>query len=180
MSSWSNIARRVRVPLGFAFAAFYLWLARPMWISIVAGSAIAVLGLVVRALASGHVRKNQELTTTGPYGYTRNPLYLGSLIIACGFAVAGWNWWITGAMVVMFVVIYVPVIRGEEAFLQQQFPEFEEYASAVPRIVPSLRPWKKSHIAFSRDLYFQHREYQALLGALAMVTALIVKMIVIK
>src|ERR1700756_3353774 len=94
MPSWSRIATRSRVPLGFAFAAAYVWLARPTWASLLAGFAIALVGIVVRALASGHIRKNAALATTGPYAYTRNPLYLGSIIIALGFIVAARNLWI--------------------------------------------------------------------------------------
>src|ERR687886_7025 len=92
-SSWSRIARRIRVPLGFAFAALYLWLAHPTWLSLGLGAVIAAPGVAIRALAAGHVRKNAEITTTGPYAYTRNPLYLGSILIAIGFAVAAMNWW---------------------------------------------------------------------------------------
>ena len=81
-AAWSRIARRIRVPLGFVFAAFYLWRAKPTWTSLAIGAAIALLGIFVRAVASGHVEKNRELTMTGPYAYVRNPLYLGSIIIA--------------------------------------------------------------------------------------------------
>ena len=91
MPSWSRIATRSRVPLGFIFAAAYFWFARPTWISLGAGFAVAVVGVLIRALASGHIRKNAELATTGPYAYTRNPLYLGSIIIAIGFIIAARN-----------------------------------------------------------------------------------------
>ena len=74
MLSWTRIATRVRVPLGFLFAAAYLWFARPTWTWIGLGSAFIVTGIAVRAAASGHIRKNREITTTGPYAYTRNPL----------------------------------------------------------------------------------------------------------
>jgi hypothetical protein len=103
MPSWQKIARRIRVPLGFLFAALYVWLAHPTWRSIIAGSSIAVVGLVTRALASGHVRKNEQLATIGPYAYTRNPLYLGSLIIAMGFALASRSWIITAIAAVMLI-----------------------------------------------------------------------------
>src|SRR5271166_7113924 len=93
-ASWSRIARRVRVPLGFAFAGFYLWRARPTWLSLLIGAAIALLGILLRAMASGHVEKNRVLTMTGPYAYVRNPLYLGSIIIGIGFAVAGRDLWV--------------------------------------------------------------------------------------
>ncbi len=137
---WSKIARRIRVPLGFVFAVLYFWLARPTWTFIALGAIGIVPGLLIRALASGHVRKNEALATSGPYAYTRNPLYLGSLLIGIGFAVAARSWWVGVVLVVMFFAIYVPVIRDEEAFLRQRFPEFEEYARRVPRMFPSIMP----------------------------------------
>src|SRR5512142_2323761 len=102
MAEWSRVARRIRVPLGFAFAAFYLWIARPSWTSLGIGALVTVPGILLRALASGHVKKNEELTTSGPYAYTRNPLYLGSLIIAVGFAMAARSLWVLAVMVLMF------------------------------------------------------------------------------
>jgi protein-S-isoprenylcysteine O-methyltransferase Ste14 len=180
MAEWSRIARRIRVPLGFVFAVLYFWLARPTWLSITLGAILIVPGLMIRALASGHVRKNEALATSGPYAYTRNPLYLGSLLIGVGFAVAARSWWVGVALVVMFFAIYVPVIRDEEAFLRQRFPEFEEYARRVPRMFPRLVARENDARVFSTDLYLQHREYNALLGALAMVAALVVKMIVFR
>src|SRR6202046_3321815 len=138
MAQWSHIARRIRVPLGFLFAVLYFWLARPTWRSIALGTVLVIPGLLIRALASGHVRKNEALATSGPYAYTRNPLYLGSLLMGLGFAAAARSWWVGIVLVVMFVAIYLPVIRGEEAFLRQKFPEFEEYARRVPRMVPRI------------------------------------------
>src|SRR5271165_3598460 len=126
-ASWNKIARRIRVPLGFLFAVFYFWRARPDWLSLALGGAVATLGVFLRAMASGHVKKNEELATTGPYAYSRNPLYLGSIIIAIGFTIAARDLWVAIGIVTLFVVIYVPVIRSEEAFLRQQFPEYESY-----------------------------------------------------
>jgi len=99
---------------------------------------VAGIGVILRALASGHVRKDQELTTTGPYAYTRNPLYLGSVIIAAGFGLAAQNVWVVVLIFAMFAAIYVPVIRAEEAYLQSKFPEYDAYASRVPRLIPRL------------------------------------------
>ena len=180
MVEWSHIARRIRVPLGFLFAVLYFWLARPSWRSLAVAAIVVAPGLLLRALASGHVRKNEALATSGPYAYTRNPLYLGSLLMGLGFAVAARSWWVSIVLVVMFVAIYLPVIRDEEAFLRQKFPEFEEYARRVPRMLPRLAPHADAaHEAaggFSWDLYLKHREYNALLGATAMMVALIVRM----
>src|SRR5512147_1339097 len=133
--TWSRIARRIRVPLGFALAVLYVWLARPTWTSIVIGAVVALIGVAIRAVASGHISKNSELTTSGPYAYTRNPLYLGSIVIALGFAVAALSWWIVLALVVLFVAVYIPVIRAEESFLRSRFPEFDSYARQVPRLL---------------------------------------------
>jgi protein-S-isoprenylcysteine O-methyltransferase Ste14 len=178
MAEWAKVARRIRVPLGFAFAVLYFWLARPTWRSLAVGTIAIVPGLLIRALASGHVRKNEALATSGPYAYTRNPLYLGSLLIGVGFAVGARSWWVGVTLVVMFFAIYLPVIRGEEEFLRQRFPEFAEYSRRVPRMFPRIVP---AHSAdspggFSFELYVKHREYNALIGAVAMTAALIAKM----
>ena len=188
MASWTAMARRGRVPLGFVLAALYLWLARPAWSSIVLGGAVALAGLALRAAASGHITKNSALTTTGPYAYTRNPLYLGSVLLAAGFALAARSWWIALALVLMFALIYLPVVRGEEAYLRSRFPEFDDYMRRVPRFLPRLglkaRQTEAGKLfpetvpgAFSRQLYLRHREYNALLGTAAMLAALIAKLL---
>jgi protein-S-isoprenylcysteine O-methyltransferase Ste14 len=168
------------VPLGFVFGVLYVWLARPSWQSMALGAILILPGLMIRALASGHVRKNESLTTSGPYAYTRNPLYLGSVLIGLGFAVAARSWWVGVAVVLIFFAIYLPVIHDEEAFLRRTFPEFEEYSRRVPRIFPRLAPQstgeREDRAGFSWELYLKHREYNALLGALGMIAALVVKM----
>jgi len=181
MTAWSQVARRSRVPLGFAFAVLYFWLARPDLRSLLWSALMIVPGLLIRAIASGHVRKNEELTISGPYAYTRNPLYLGSLLIGIGFCVAARSWWAGTVLGLMFFAIYVPVILDEEAFLRQEFPEFEQYERQVPRLLPRFRrgtgnSWEPT-AGFSLDLYLKHREYNALLGTVAMIAALVVKMI---
>jgi protein-S-isoprenylcysteine O-methyltransferase Ste14 len=177
VSSWAAIAKRIRVPLGFAFAILYLWLARPEAWSLASGIALAAFGLIIRAVASGHVRKNETLTTTGPYAYVRNPLYLGSVITAAGFTIAARSSWIALAMVLIFLLVYLPVIRAEETFLRQRFPQFGEYAEHVPRLLPRCSAFGKFRESFSWELYWKHREYNAFLGAALMIAALAVKMI---
>lgn len=181
---WSKVARRIRVPLGFLFAVFYFWLARPSWGSMAQGAIGVVPGLAIRALASGNVRKNEALATSGPYAYTRNPLYLGSLLMGLGFCVAARSWWVGVALVVMFLAIYLPVIRDEEAFLRQKFPEFGEYARRVPRMLPRLTARSSNEsdasAGFLWELYWKHREYNALLGALAMMGALVVRKAILR
>jgi protein-S-isoprenylcysteine O-methyltransferase Ste14 len=179
---WSKVARRIRVPLGFVFAVLYFWLARPTWRFMELGAVLIVPGLLIRALASGHVRKNEALATSGPYAYTRNPLYFGSLLVGLGFAVAAHSWWVCVALVVMFLAIYLPVIRGEEEFLRAKFPEFGEYTQRVPRMLPRILP---AHVGepgggFSMELYWKHREYNALLGSLLLLGALILKITLLR
>ncbi len=181
MPSWARIATRSRVPLGFLFAAAYLWWARPSWGSLAAGAAVVAAGIIVRALASGHIRKNAELAVTGPYAYTRNPLYLGSILIALGFILAARNWWIGLGAAAMFAFIYLPVIRNEEAYLRSAFPAYTAYSSSVPRLLPRLTPYRAkggSAVAggFSAELYWRHREYNAALGSLLMIGALVLKL----
>ena len=174
---WGLVAKRIRVPLGFLFAAFFLWRARPEWWSLAAGSLVALCGVWIRAIASGHVKKNEELATTGPYAYTRNPLYFGSIVIALGFALVALRWEIAAVLVLLFAAIYVPVIRGEEQFLHGHFPQYAEYCSRVPRLLPKLQAGSAGLSRFSRELYLKHREYNALLGTVAVIAALVAKKI---
>ena len=177
---WSRIARRVRVPLGFVFAGFYIWRAQPSGWSFIAGIAIACLGIAIRALASGHVEKDRELTTTGPYAYVRNPLYLGSVIIGIGFTIAARDIWVALVLVVFFVAIYVPVIRAEQRHLRAHFPGYDDYARRVPSLLPRTLWFSGVTRGFSRELYFRHREYNSLLGAAAIVAVLIAKLLWIR
>jgi protein-S-isoprenylcysteine O-methyltransferase Ste14 len=180
MPSWSRIATRFRVPLGFLFAAGYLWLAKPSWLLIGAGALVVAAGVAVRAAASGHIRKNAELATTGPYAYVRNPLYLGSILIAIGFIVAARSWWIGLGALAMFLAIYLPVIKAEEDYLRSVFSGYAEYAKHVSRFLPRLTPYQAvaggdGAGGFSRELYMRHREYNAILGSALMLAALILK-----
>jgi hypothetical protein len=183
-ADWSRIARRIRVPLGFVFAGVYIWQAQPTFASMAWSLLLVVPGLWLRGYAAGYVKKNAELTMTGPYAYTRNPLYLGSMLIAFGFAAASSNYWIVLLLAVLFAVIYIPVIRSEEAFLRSKFADFDAYAANVPRLVPRLRPSRITGDSadmepgsFSFPLYRKHREYNALMGATALYAVLALRII---
>ena len=173
---WKQISRRIRVPLGFLFVIFYFWLARPVPESLLASLALVVPGILLRSYASGYVRKNAELATTGPYAYTRNPLYLGSILIAFGFALAARNLWIVLALALLFIVIYWPVILGEEEYLRAHFSGYGAYSERVPRLLPRLRIERAGAGGeFSLELYRQHREYNSLLGAFCIYLVLIAR-----
>jgi protein-S-isoprenylcysteine O-methyltransferase Ste14 len=181
-TKWQTIARRIRVPLGFVFAAVFLWLARPTWLTMLASLVLVAPGVWLRAYAAGYVRKNAELTRTGPYAYTRNPLYLGSMMIAFGFAAAAASWVILIALAVLFGVIYLPTIQSEEGYLREHFAGFDEYADKVPRLLPRLTAAEfpanenASGGRFSAVQWRHHREYNALMGAGAIYLALAVRL----
>jgi protein-S-isoprenylcysteine O-methyltransferase Ste14 len=188
-TQWSMqwIARRIRVPLGFVTAAVYVFeVARhPAHPAAIAWSLALVLpGLALRAAASGTVKKNRELAVTGPYAYTRNPLYLGSMLMAAGFAVALLSWPLALLLAAGFAIIYIPVIAAEEQFLRDTFPGFDDYRRQVPRLLPRFvprhTPAKAPEVhavpsdrlaaepapgGFSFALYLRHREYNAAIGA---------------
>ena len=183
-TGWQKIARRVRVPLGFVVAAVFLVFARPNWHTLAWSLLLVLPGLWLRGYAAGYVKKNAELTRTGPYAHTRNPLYLGSMGIAAGFAVAAGRWWLVVLLVGMFLAIYVPTILSEEAFLRGAFPSFEEYARKVPRLLPRLTAARFGDTEgavgrFSAERYRHHREYNASMGAVAIYAALTLRMIVL-
>jgi protein-S-isoprenylcysteine O-methyltransferase Ste14 len=181
-TTWQKIARRIRVPLGFIFAGVFLWLARPSWHTMLASLLLVVPGVWLRAYAAGYVRKNAELTRTGPYAYTRNPLYLGSMMIAFGFAWAAASWIILVALAALFLAIYLPTIRSEEAYLREHFAGFDDYAKQVPRLLPRLTPASSDAEAgrFSRERYLHHREYNACMGAIAIYGALAARLLLLK
>ncbi len=172
IARWQRMARRIRVPLGFLAAALYLfelWRRAPLPAAVAWSLALVLPGLWLRAYAAGYVKKNRELTVTGPYAHTRNPLYLGSMLIAAGFAVALLSWPVALVLAAGFAVIYIPVIASEERFLRATFPAFDAYCRRVPRLIPRLTPARDSGSEsggrFSLTLYLQHREYNAAIGA---------------
>jgi len=173
IARWQRVARRIRVPLGFLAAALYmfeLWRRAPRPAAVAWSLALVLPGLWLRGYAAGYVKKNRELTMSGPYAHTRNPLYLGSMLMAAGFAVALLSWPVALVLAAGFAVIYVPVIASEERFLRATFPGFADYCGRVPRVIPRLTPArisgrKGAHGAFSLALYLRHREYNAAIGA---------------
>lgn len=176
--SWPRVARRIRVPLGFLSAAFFVWLARPTRISLIVGALVMIPGLLLRGFASGHVQKDQQLTTSGPYAYTRNPLYLGSLLLAAGFAIAARSGWVVTIMFLTLLLIYLPVVAGEERYLRNAFPEYDDYARHVPRLFPRVTPYGNSRGQYSPERYWKHREYEAAIGCIVMLAILLAKLII--
>ena len=163
---YAEIAARLRVPSGFALLVLYALFARPAPWRAAAGAAIALVGILLRGLAAGHLDKNRALATGGPYAHTRNPLYIGTALVAAGFALAGGLLWMGALFALFLLALYLPVVSEEEAHLAELFPEFRDYAARVPRLWPAVRPRWESSGRFCWALYRQNQEYNALVGYL--------------
>jgi protein-S-isoprenylcysteine O-methyltransferase Ste14 len=162
---------RVRVGYPVGIAAFCF--ARPQWKWLLCGAGIAICGLVLRGYAAGHLRKGKELAVSGPYGFTRNPLYLGSVLLAAGFSVASHSWISTLLLAAYLAVFYPVVIRKEQEELKLLYGvAFVDYASRVPAFWPRLSPAVVSTERFSWPLYKKNREYEASIGLAVAITIL--------
>ena len=157
--------QRWRVPLGFLCAALFLFFAQPTVGTLLVGAIVAVPGLALRAWASGHLRKNETLATTGPYGFTRNPLYLGSFIMGLGFTIAAGRALLVLIFIIMILGIYLPVMRVESQTLSELFgKKYQRYANEVPLFWPRFSPYRQNEVEFDRSLYLRYREYRAAVG----------------
>ena len=168
--------QRIRVPLGFIFAIVFIAFARPSVVTLAVGTGVAVIGLLIRAWASGHIRKARELAISGPYAYTRNPLYVGSFLMGVGFTVAGGVWWLALLFSGLYIGIYLPVMLVEMDDIRTIFgDEFDEYARNVPMLIPRVTVWRKTGTKFDFQLYLQYREYRAALGVFLAIGVLAAK-----
>ena len=160
--------QRWRVPLGFVCAALFFVFSRPRPLTLAIGGAVALPGLALRAWATGHLRKNDSLATTGPYAYTRNPLYLGSFVMGVGFTIASGRLILGIIFAALFLGIYVPVMRVESATLTQLFGDrYLGYVNVVPLFLPRLSPYRNGATEknkFDAELYKRYREYRAAIG----------------
>jgi protein-S-isoprenylcysteine O-methyltransferase Ste14 len=149
---------RLRVTLGFIFGVLAIWLAQPTRGSLIAGASVALVGEAIRVWASGHLEKGREVTTSGPYRFTRHPLYLGSTLIGVGLGVASAH-----AVVAVIVIAYLAItltaaVRTEEAHLTDKFGA----------AYPAYRAGKADGVfrQFSPARAVRNREYRAALGLL--------------
>ena len=164
------LSRKLRLRAIWLLVVPFLWLARPTPALLAAGGALALLGAALRGWAAGTIRKERELSTTGPYAHTRNPLYLGSFLMGLGVSLAGGRWAFVLLFVVFFAWVYGRTIRSEARLLGELFGEpYDEYARSVPLFVPRVAPYRASAggPGFTLERWRRNREYQALLGVLA-------------
>ncbi len=174
-SAYAAWAARWRVPLGLVLGIAFLVFSRPTFEILIAGGVVGATGVMLRAFAAGHLAKNQKLAMSGPYAYTRNPLYLGSALIGAGLAWAGGSWILALAFALLFAAVYWPVIRREEDYLRRQFGEvYDGYAKRVPLFLPRYRRLAVGE-KFQWKQYWKNREYEAFLGYLAVLIFLVFK-----
>jgi protein-S-isoprenylcysteine O-methyltransferase Ste14 len=178
MSAPGNFFVRWRVRLGYPLAIAVLWFSRPSARSILLGALVGGIGLWLRAYAAGYLHKQDLLTVTGPYAYTRNPLYFGSAILALGAGIAMCSWIAASILIVYFAIFYSVVMRREEQELRQRHgASFEVYARAVPLFVPRLTSAKlpgNSPGSFFFAQYKKNHEWQAAVGFLFLLSVLFV------
>jgi protein-S-isoprenylcysteine O-methyltransferase Ste14 len=160
---YADFVARLRVPCGFVLVAAFAWFSHPSITSLAYGIPVSIAGLALRAWAAGHLAKNQQLATGGPYAYTRNPLYLGTLLVAAGLAIAARSAGLALLFAAIFIFVYLPVIVLEEQHLRRLFPEYADYSARVSPLVP-FRKRQPSAGRFRWRLYWKNQEYQALLG----------------
>ena len=170
--------QRWRVPFGFLCAVLFLLLARPRPTTLLIGAVVSLIGLLLRGWAAGHIRKNDALAKSGPYAYTRNPLYLGSFFLGLGFTIGSGRWFLGLLFAALFLGIYFPVMRVESRTMQQLFGDaYSNYAGAVPLFFPRFTAYRtgEANMRFDRSLYLRYREYEAALGLLIAWSLLVVK-----
>lgn len=177
--SYKSMLQRLRVPLGFLTALLFLVFSKPSWQTLAIGAPIAFFGVAIRAWAAGHLRKNAELAVSGPYAYTRNPLYFGSFVLAVGVVICGGSWWLAVLLLGFFLAVYLPVMQAEAAHMHELFPrDFAEYEQNVPLFLPRVTAWQTGTTArFDQSLYLKYREYRALMGLLVVVGILALKIV---
>jgi protein-S-isoprenylcysteine O-methyltransferase Ste14 len=177
--TYSETAKKLRLPLGFVFGIAYLIWARPTPVTLPVGAAIALIGILIRAWAAGHIIKNKRLAVTGPYAHTRNPLYFGSFLIGAGFAVAA-HWSLLFVVVAFWLLVYAPTMERERVNIRERFPDaYDRYSANVPAFVPRVRPWRDEtaeESGFSLDLYMRHGEWKAGITYLLVMGWLVLRM----
>lgn len=161
--AYADFVQRFRVLCGFLLLLAFASLSYPSKRSLFIGLPICVFGLALRAWATGHLAKDQELATTGPYGYVRNPLYAGTLVVAVGVVIASRSLWLAVIFALAFILIYLPAIQLEEQHLADVFPTYRDYRKRIHRFLP-VAHWGGDMRRFAWHRYRRNQEYKALTG----------------
>jgi hypothetical protein len=165
MTSWNKLAQKLRVPVGTVLGILFLLLMHPSLRSLLIGGAITLPGCLLRLWAAGHIEKGRVLTQSGPYAFTRNPLYLGSFFMALGIIIAGQSYWLLPAFALFFAIIYFPVMKAEEQELLGGYGNrFVEYSRRVPLFLPAFQTVGFRSSTFQWERVVRNREHRNLAG----------------
>jgi protein-S-isoprenylcysteine O-methyltransferase Ste14 len=175
---YADIVARLRVPSGFLIVAVFAWFSSPTSHSLEIGLPVSLLGLALRAWAAGCLAKNRQLATGGPYAFSRNPLYLGTLLVAAGLSVAARSPGLGALFAAVFLFVYLPVIQNESEHLHHLFPDYAAYAAAVPLLLPRFTRYRgENPNPFRFALYLINQEYNAGAGFAAGMLFLLWKLV---
>lgn len=160
----------------------FFWFAEPTRAALILGAVLAATGLLIRGWAAGTIHKDEDLTTSGPYAYIRNPLYVGSLLIGLGLVFSGGHWIWPTLFLAFFVGVYGRTMSGETKLLSELFGDrFAHYAEHVPALLPRLTPYRPQQPdmagGFRVRQYKRNNEWEALLGAGAAFAILTAKVV---
>jgi protein-S-isoprenylcysteine O-methyltransferase Ste14 len=180
LTRWGKLAQKIRVPVGTAMGVLFLCFSlNPSVRSLCVGGTIALTGGLLRLWAAGHIDKGRVLAQGGPYAHTRNPLYLGSSIMALGVLLAGRGYWLILPFCACFFAFYYPVMKAEELELTQSHgDEFRRYTRRVPLFLPGLGGETRGASAFLWSRVRKNREHRTMAGLLLTVAFLIVLRII--
>ena len=177
-----RFAQKVRVPAGTALGIVFLLFMHPSVRSLMIGGFFTLMGAFLRIWAAGHIEKRIRLARNGPYSYTRNPLYLGSFLMAFGVILAGQGYWLLPFFALFFIGVYLPVMRAEEQDLEQAYgTDFLAYAASTPLFFPRMRKGKpknreESPVRFRWARIRKNREHRNLVSLLAVEGILILRL----
>lgn len=171
--------RKLRLKAVWLIVIPFFVFARPTLQLAAIGAALALLGLFIRGWSAGTIHKDKEVTTTGPYAHTRNPLYVGSFFIGVGVSLAGGHWIWPAVFIAFYVAVYGRTMAFEEKILAEEFGDtYRDYVANVPRVIPRLTPYRAPGVeggGFRWSQYRRYREWEASLGALAAFGILVAK-----
>jgi protein-S-isoprenylcysteine O-methyltransferase Ste14 len=178
MASWKEFAQKTRVPAGTALGILFLLLMHPSARSLWIGAAITLPGWLLRLWAAGHIDKGKVLTQGGPYARTRNPLYLGSFLMALGIILGGQGYWLLPLFGGFFAAFYIPVMKAEaDHMLGRYGQEFIDYSKRVPAFFPAFQKAGTGASAFLWSRVIQNREHRNVVGLIGAETILVLKFI---
>ena len=137
--------KKLRLWMMYPIFVIYPFVARVTPFSYMVGFELVLVALIIRFWASGHISKSHVLATSGPYAFTRNPLYIGNFILGLGISVIANNIWLLIYYIIVFIFLYIGTIKDEEVFMKERFGQaFNDYVAGVPAFFPSWRPYKKA------------------------------------